>query len=386
MYLYCQKQKNSYYGALMTDSRLARQTAERLIGSRAQLLKYNGLVGFDGFVDTILEVVEQRQSVTKYNPYRTLKDFSKKIHEASGKSANFEVVPTVEKIGGNGPIMAFALSTLGAPVEYLGMVGYPKLHPVFNEFAKRAKVHGIADPALTSALEFSDGKLMLGQHSSVSEVSWETIKKRIGDKNFAKLWQQANFVAMVNWTMLPHMSAIWKKILSEFKPGKDEKRKLLFFDLADPAKRIDADLAAALKIIGEFQQLHDVILGLNESEANHVGKVLRLKKFAANPKGYASMAGAIREKLGLHTVVIHPVQYACGADADGEVFVNGPFTAKPKISTGAGDHFNAGFVIGRLLGLSLGHSLQLAVANSGFYVRHATSPNREQLVRFLQTL
>ncbi|MDD5262927.1 MAG: PfkB family carbohydrate kinase [Methylacidiphilales bacterium] len=370
----------------MTDSRLARQTAERLIGSRAQLLKYNGLVGFDGFVDTILEVVEQRQSVTKYNPYRTLKDFSKKIHEASGKSANFEVVPTVEKIGGNGPIMAFALSTLGAPVEYLGMVGYPKLHPVFNEFAKRAKVHGIADPALTSALEFSDGKLMLGQHSSVSEVSWETIKKRIGDKNFAKLWQQANFVAMVNWTMLPHMSAIWKKILSEFKPGKDEKRKLLFFDLADPAKRIDADLAAALKIIGEFQQLHDVILGLNESEANHVGKVLRLKKFAANPKGYASMAGAIREKLGLHTVVIHPVQYACGADADGEVFVNGPFTAKPKISTGAGDHFNAGFVIGRLLGLSLGHSLQLAVANSGFYVRHATSPNREQLVRFLQTL
>jgi hypothetical protein len=26
------------------------------------------------------------------------------------------------------------------------------------------------------------------------------------------------------------------------------------------------------------------------------------------------------------------------------------------------------------------------VAASGFYVRHASSPNREQLVRFLQTL
>jgi len=28
----------------------------------------------------------------------------------------------------------------------------------------------------------------------------------------------------------------------------------------------------------------------------------------------------------------------------------------------------------------------LAVAASGFYVRHGNSPNREQLVRFLQTL
>jgi sugar/nucleoside kinase (ribokinase family) len=349
-------------------------------------LKYNGLVGFDGFVDTILEVVEQRQAATKYTAYRSLKDFAKKVANASGKSANFEIVPTLEKLGGNGPIMAFALSTLGAPIEYIGMVGYPKAHPVFNEFGKRAKIHGIADPGLTSALEFPDGKLMMGRHSTVNEVSWETIKKRIGDKNFAKLWNQANFIAMVNWTMLPNMSALWKKILNEFKPAKGAKRKLLFFDLADPAKRIDADLIAALKIIGEFQQYHDVILGLNESEALHVSKVLRLKKFPSTPKGYSAMAGAVREKLGLHTVVVHPVQYACGADAEGEASVEGPFTAKPKISTGAGDHFNTGFLIGRLLGLSLPHALQLAVATSGFYVRHAQSPNREQLVRFLQTL
>jgi len=117
-----------------------------------------------------------------------------------------------------------------------------------------------------------------------------------------------------------------------------------------------------------------------------VAKVLRLKGAAKNPKGYASLAGAIREKMGIQVVVIHPVEYACAADAEGEVFVNGPYTSKPKISTGAGDHFNSGFTIGRLLGLGLAHSLQLAVAASGFYVRHANSPNREQLVRFLQTL
>ena len=370
----------------MTDSRLARQTAERLIGSRAQLLKFSCLLGFDGFLDSILQVVDQRQTATKYLPYTSVKPFAKKMGEAAGRSANFEVVPTMEKIGGNGPLMAFAMSTLGAPVEYMGMCGFPKLHPVFAEFAKRSKVHSFAEPALTSALEFNDGKIMLGQLASVQDANWETIQARLGDKLVQKLWSSAAFVGMVNWTMLPHMSAIWKKLLTEYKTGKPGKRKQLFFDLADPAKRIEADLLAALKIIGEFQAENDVTLGLNESEALHVAKVLRLKGATKNPKACASLAGAIREKMGIQVVVIHPIQYACAADADGEVFVTGPYTSKPKISTGAGDHFNAGFSIARLLGLGLPHSLQLAVAASGFYVRHGNSPNREQLVRFLQTL
>ena len=48
------------------------------------------------------------------------------------------------------------------------------------------------------------------------------------------------------------------------------------------------------------------------------------------------------------------------------------------------DFYAGGLMV--LLGLGVAHSLQLAVAASGFYVRHAVSPNREQLVRFLQTL
>lgn len=194
---------------MTTDSRLARQTAERLIGSRAQLLKYKGLVGFDGFVDTIAQVVDQRQSATKFTPFKAIKNFGKRVTDAAGKSGNFEIMAHTEKMGGNGPIMAFALSTLGAPIEYLGMVGNKKeTHPVFAEFAKRAKIHGVAEPGKTLALEFGDGKLMLGEHATVHEISYENIKKRFGDKNFKKLWKQSDFVAMVNWTMLDRKSNV----------------------------------------------------------------------------------------------------------------------------------------------------------------------------------
>ena len=73
-------------------------------------------------------------------------------------------------------------------------------------------------------------------------------------------------------------------------------------------------------------------------------------------------------------MVIHPTQFAAAADATGATHVIGPFTAKPKLTTGAGDHFNAGFCIGRLLGLPLDASLQVGVATSGFYVRKLRVP------------
>jgi sugar/nucleoside kinase (ribokinase family) len=64
--------------------------------------------------------------------------------------------------------------------------------------------------------------------------------------------------------------------------------------------------------------------------------------------------------------------------------VEGPFTAKPRITTGAGDHFNAGFCLGRLLGLSNEDSLWMGVSTSGYYVRNAKSPSTHDLVQFLQ--
>lgn len=368
----------------MSDSRLARQTAERLIGSRAQLLKFNCLLGFDGFVDTIFEPVQERHSLTKHTPYPSLGAFLKEL--GAGKKSTFEVVSLGDRIGGDGPLATFAMSTLGAPADYIGLVGASNVHPAFTEFAKRARVHSIGAPGGRATYLFPDGQYTFAQSACLYDIHWDNLKKKVGDKALQKAWLDAHFIGMMSWSQIPHMSALWKKLLSEMKVSKDSKRKLIFFDLGDTSERSDADLFAALKIVGEFQAQGDVMLGLNEQEALHVAKVLKLKAPAKNPKAYASLAGAVREKLQLSAVVIHPEAYACGADPEGEHVVNGPYTAKPKITMGAGAHFNAGFSIGKLLGLGMPHALQLAVACSGFYVRHGASPNREQLVRFLQTL
>ena len=369
----------------MSDSRLARQTAERLIGSRAQLLKFNCLLGFDGFVDTFFETVQERHSLTKHTPYASLAAFLKDL--STKKKTLFEIAPAGERIGGDGPLATFAMSTLGAPADYIGLAGSPSVHPAFSEFAKRARVHSIGSPGTRSTCIFPDGsQYTLAQSACVYDVNWDHVKKKVGDKALQKAWHDAHFVGMMSWSRMPHMSALWKKMLSEIKVSKEGKRKLIFFDLGDTSERSDAELVAALKIMSEFQVHGDVMLGLNEKEALHVAKALRLKNPAKTPKAYAALAQVMRDKLQLAVVAIHPEAYACGADAEGEHVVNGPYTAKPRITMGAGAHFDAGFSIGKLLGLGMPHALQLAVACSGFYVRHGASPNREQLVRFLQTL
>ena len=115
--------------------------------------------------------------------------------------------------------------------------------------------------------------------------------------------------------------------------------------------------------------------------------IITQRVWGTDPWGKLQKAQKAAELLGASTVVVHPRKGAAASTSDGKSAIFwGPFVKEPKISTGAGDHFNAGFVVGRLLGLGVAHSLQLAVAASGFYVRHAVSPNREQLVRFLQTL
>jgi sugar/nucleoside kinase (ribokinase family) len=64
--------------------------------------------------------------------------------------------------------------------------------------------------------------------------------------------------------------------------------------------------------------------------------------------------------------------------------VDGPFIAQPLITTGAGDHFNAGFCLGKSLGLDDEMSLLAGVTASGFYVRNAQSPRLIDLADMLR--
>jgi hypothetical protein len=141
---------------------LPQDAARQLRTAGAALDQTPSLLGFDGFIDTILHVVDQRQSATQYSRVRTLAEYGGRIVAAAGKSTNIELVAQNVKLGGNGPIMANAMCAFGVPITYCGMTGYPHTQEVFRELADRAQMLPISDAALTDAIEFDDGKLIVG--------------------------------------------------------------------------------------------------------------------------------------------------------------------------------------------------------------------------------
>ncbi|MCL5099085.1 MAG: carbohydrate kinase family protein, partial [Candidatus Omnitrophica bacterium] len=232
----------------------------------------------------------------------------------------------------------------------------------------------IAEAGHTDALEFDDGKIMFPKTVQLNEVTWANIQERFGRDRFIAKFSSANLIGFMNWTMLPYMSELWEALLSEVCLHLTGARRQIFFDLADPEKRPPKHLALAMELIVEFEKFFDVILGVNEKEAFEIGDALGLGLKDHSPEGLACLAGEINRRLSINTVLVHPVAFALTASKGDIQMVQGPFCAKPLISTGAGDHFNAGFCLGKLLGLDNTLSLLAGVATSGFYVRTGQSP------------
>ncbi len=369
---------------MIDSAQLREQTAQKLVGDTQRAAKMTAFVGMDGFVDEIIHMVDSRQDANTFSRIPTISKLAERISAAAGKSTNIEIVQAMIKLGGNGPIMANALSSFGIKVTYIGALGYPTLHPVFQDFANRADVHSIGEAAHTDALEFDDGKILLGKMVQLNDVTWPNIQARYGRDKFASKFNTAELVGFVNWTMIPFMSDIWESMLKDLCPALKGPRRKIFFDLADPEKRSAKDITRALELILGFEKYFDAILGLNEKEAFEIGDVLGLGFKDHSPEGILKLAMEIQKRLPINTVVVHPVAFAVAASKGDAQIVKGPFCAKPKISTGAGDHFNSGFCLGKMLGLDNAGSLMTGVATSGFYVRTAKSPNMGELAGLLR--
>ncbi len=340
------------------------------------------MLGFDGFVDQIVHVVDTRYDIDRFERVKTLDDYGKKISNAAGLSLNVEMVPIQTKIGGNGPILAEALAAHGMKITYVGAMGKDGIHPVFRTLAEKMELVSLCDPAFTDAIEFLDGKIISSKLESFKEINWDTIEKRVGTERFRHMLEKSDILGFENWTMIVGMTDVWENMIEKILPclSKD-RRKVLFIDLADPEKRTDEDLSSAIGCLKKFDRYFETILGLNEKEAYEVAALYG--KGRDELPCVMEAADFLKERTGISGIVVHTLKQACGAVQNERAIVDGPYCSKPRLVTGAGDNFNAGFLLGKLLGFGLEESLLMGTANSGFYVRNARSAGYGELRRFI---
>jgi sugar/nucleoside kinase (ribokinase family) len=381
---------------------IARAAAEKAEAfGRGPAASARCLIGFDGFIDSIIHVVSRRHSMVldDFERIETIPEFAARTGSAAGKSANIEMVVRERRFGGNGPLMAGALGRLGAGVTYIGAIGREadptRVDPVFEPFVERCRggAVSLAAPGLTDAMEFDDGKLMFGKPQNVQEVTWERIKATVGLDEIRRLLDGAALLGVVNWVMMGGVEGIWRGLMTEVLPAIEKSRRpRVFIDLCDPAKRTDEDVRRALAALRALNEVTPVTLGLNLAESQRIARVAGASPFDDSHNyslGQAVRATteSIRQTLGLDTVVVHPRQGAAAADARGHsAWFEGPFTSSPALSTGAGDHFNGGFSFGQIAGMDLHECLAIGCGVSGTYVRDAQSPSLDRLVQFLRDM
>jgi len=345
-------------------------------------------VGLDGFIDKIMLPVKTRTgSGNDFQPYASLKDFGQKIQNSSGINTNVELVQKIEKLGGNGPLLANALLNFGLDVRYVGSLGIP-VHPLFQKFAEKTRAISLGNYGETNALEFEDGKLILGNTCALEQITYERFCQFVSKNDLINIYSKASLMSWQNWTMVIHMTEILSHILDDVWPEvEDSDDRICFFDLADPAKRMPNEVREFLSILPNFRNKGKVYLGVNRSEAAYISHLFGLDIPKVINSDACVWVRNLQRCLNLDGIIMHCREGAIAAVRNEVVFETAQVARKLICLTGSGDHFNAGCLCGLLMHLPLEQCLRLGHITSVLYIESGQTPALESIKMFyLETI
>jgi hypothetical protein len=352
--------------------------------------EFTAFIGFDGYVDLIQKAVKTNSKEEKVF-HQTLADLGTHIAAAAGKSAQVELSTLVKKLGGNAPIMANAMASLGIPNYCSGTMGYPLIHEVFKDMHPNCQLLSFAEPGITNALEFDDGKLILSELSAFEQLDFSFIQQIKGANYLDVAMQQSKLISMVDWANLPRCTALWSQLFDHLQ-ALQITNKIFFFDLCDPSKKTSQEIQEILSVISQFKPLGKTILGLNENEARKVFSAISGEKSSEDGHDTNLQSDSLQEiseyifnAMNVDAILVHPIDRSILVTDEGSFIQPGKVVIHPKLLTGGGDNLNAGFCFGLLHGCSWEESMQLGMAASGAYVQNGVSPDLTTLIAFMES-
>ena len=340
----------------------------------------SGLCGFDGFIDTFVRLL---------NP-PSMAEFGPKVAAAAGVAASYPSQHLGDKFGGNGPLFAAALNDIHAgniDVTYIGAMGLGEVLPIFQAALghKTKQLYTLGSAAITTCLEFTDGKIMLNDMGPCGEVTWERLLECVGQSALDEELRAAAFISAVNWGKLPHAGPIWSNLAARLAElGVPAKQVVFFMDLAEFETRPASDREELLARMEPITRQCQTLLSFNLKEAWQMGEVFGGAYHGRkDADSVADLATFLRAHIAVDRVIIHPNDGAACASARGTVYVPGPYCREPLISTGAGDNFGAGCLAAALNGFDDAGLVLAGNCASGHFVRSGQSASFAAMVKML---
>ncbi|MFB6255577.1 MAG: hypothetical protein ABEH58_02440, partial [Haloplanus sp.] len=155
------------------------------------------VLGFDGFVDSVREVVAERQTAESFESMRELTALGERITASANdrSSITVEWTGTGTRTGGHTCHLARALLGLGASPVMIGAYGEPERNIFADEFGAATR-YSYGAPNDTDAVEFDDGKLLLVETGATRTLDWETLVDTVGVETIATHLDGADLLGM----------------------------------------------------------------------------------------------------------------------------------------------------------------------------------------------
>jgi len=337
------------------------------------------LLGCDGFVDETYEIVEERRSQTDYTAMKQLKSFGELLVSRADGGVGVELVWKRRCEGGCGINTGRIAACLGIKPILPGLYGDKEIDPAFLEFVDSCEILSLGDPALTIALEFPDGKVLMSDLKAVSNLTWADVVARLGQDKLDEIFSGLDILGLGYWSLTSHFDDIFQGMMTQCEAVGWPKR--MFFDFADIKKKSSEAFLRSLELIQAYNDRIPMLLSLNEHEVMELFARLGVERPPLEPEAIAAALKVAREKIGFDELVVHTPDFGAASSAsEGEAFALQEKQTQVVRLAGAGDSFNGGYLSASLGGLPLKQRLVIANAATAFFVTHATGPTREQLI------
>jgi sugar/nucleoside kinase (ribokinase family) len=348
----------------------------------APMTERRAVLGFDACIDYIIRIVREKKENEVTAFFSDSTQFGEFLVNLNNKSAGIELQTKLSKIGGNMVITGNALGNLGIRAECIGTFGFPDILPVFRSMSINCSLNTIADTISATAWEFNNSKVIMFDPGPYNNLTWNGIKNIIGSDKLKELISGRQLVAFLNWSEIENSSQIWEGVLDEILPDiKQTGAKPFFFtDFSDCSRKSAAEIHVVIKLLERFRNHFKVHLSLNQNEAKLIGKALGLSEYNSDEEFVRELYSG----CNADTVIIHRTNDALAFDGASYESCETFFCTEPKILTGGGDNFNAGFCFALYNELNLFQSLLVANAVAGSYVRTGISPDVDHLIAFLE--
>lgn len=337
------------------------------------------LAGFDGYIDKLVRLKKNQEEPVQY--FETVKEFADCIGAGHEQSSDIEVVCTEKKLGGNGTLFADAISRKNISCTCIGAMGCPDLEPEYRDLSRRAHLISLTKSAESLAMEFCDGKLMFGDSGPFYELDWHLIREKIPWEELLALFDRSQILTFANWSGLPHSNDILKGILQDIVPSLSTKKRYLFFDLADPSAKSMGQFQEFFEIVKSLRACYHIVLGVNKKEclavySHYFGK--------AETDLSENIMIRMAEEMPIDQLSVHILDRAYIGQKNSPLKqIMSKQITQPKVVTGGGDNFNAGYCAGILLGLDPCDCSCLGNLSSMLFVMNGISPSLDEIKKYI---